>query len=160
MSFGFSVGDVITVLNLFERVAVEVRNYRDAPRHFQQLGAELQLLRTTLQRLLQLQPGGEEEKEQLEHIRAIAMHCHQPLLSFINKMRPNEASLGPSRSMVTLGSIGRRLHWSLITRNDVDELRKVIMAEMTAINLLLAVQQMYLTPSICVSRTNDLPEPR
>lgn len=142
MSFGFSVGDVIAVLSLFERVAVEVRHYRDAPRHFQQLDVELQLLRTTLQRLLQVEPGDEEERQQLEHIRAIAMHCRQPLQSFINKMRPRETCLGPGKSVATLGNIGRRLHWSLITRSDVDELRKVMMSEMTAINLLLAVQQM------------------
>ena len=53
------------------------------------------------------------------------MHCHQPLLAFISKMRPSETSLGPSRSAGTLVTIERRLHWSLITRNDVDELRKV-----------------------------------
>ena len=36
MSFGYAVGDVIAILNLFERVAVEVRNYRNAPQHFPQ----------------------------------------------------------------------------------------------------------------------------
>ena len=142
MSFGYAVGDVIAILNLFERVALEVRNYRDAPQHFQQLGAELQLLQRTLQRLLQIEPSGEDEIQQLEQIRAIAIHCHQPLQAFINKMRPSEKSLGHARSSTTLSTIGRRLHWSLITKNDVDELRKVMMSEMIAINMLLGMQQL------------------
>ena len=86
--------------------------YRDAPRYFQQLGAELQLLRTTLQRLLHV-PSGDgngDEKEQLEHIRAIALHCHQSLLAFINNMRLRDTSLDSIRSTSTLISIERRLH--------------------------------------------------
>ena len=150
MSFGYGVGDVIAILNLLERVAVEVRNYRDAPRHFQQLGAELHLVQRTLQRLLQIEPIGEEDFGQIEQIRAIAIHCHQPLQAFVNKMRPSEKSLGHIRSSSTLSAVGRRLHWSLITKNDVDELRKVIMSEMVTINTLLGIQQLsvpFLNPS-------------
>ena len=142
MSFGYAVGDVVAILNLFERVAVEVRNYRNAPQHFQQLGVELHLLQRALQRLLEVEPDGEEEVRQLEQIRAIAIHCHQPVQAFIDKMRSSRESLGHARSSTTLSTIGRRLHWSLVTKNDVDELRKVIMSEMIAINMLLAVQQL------------------
>lgn len=147
MSFGFAVGDVLAVLNLFERVALEVRNYRSAPRHFQQLGVELHLLQRTLKRLLQIEPTTEDEVQQLEYIRAIAIHCHQPIQAFINKMQPSERSLGHARSCTTLSTIGRRLHWSLVAKNDVDELRKVIMSEMIAINMLLGMQQL-LVPSL------------
>ncbi len=142
MSFGYAVGDVIAILNLLERVAVEVRNYRDAPQHFQQLGAELYLVQRTLQRLLKIEPTGEDDVQQIEQIRAIAIHCHQPLQAFVNKMRSSEKSLGHVRSSTTLSTIGRRLHWSLITKNDVDELRKVIMSEMVTINMLLGMQQL------------------
>jgi len=142
MSFGFAVGDVIAAVQLFERVAIEVRNYRDAPQHFQQLGTELHLLQRALQRLLQVEPNDEDEREQLEQIRAIALHCHQPVQAFIDKMRPSNISLGHVSSSRTLSTIGRRLHWSLVTRRDVDELRKVILSEMVAINMLLAIQQL------------------
>lgn len=142
MSFGCGIGDIIAILNLFERAALEVRNYRDAPRHFQQLGTELQLLQQALKRLLQVEPSDDEEKKQLELIRAIALHCHQPIQAFINKMRPGEQSLGSARSAGTLSTLGRRLHWSLVTRNDVDELRAMITAEMTVINMMLGMQQL------------------
>ena len=142
MSFGYAVGDVIAILQLFERVALEVRNYRNAPQHFQQLGVELQLLQGTLRRLLQVEASCEDEKQQLEHIRAIAIHCHQPVQAFINKMRGSDKSLGHVRPSTTLSTIGRRLHWSLIAKNDVDDLRKVLMSEMIAINMLLGLQQL------------------
>ena len=142
MTFGCGIGDVIAILGVFERLAAEVRNYRDAPQHFQQLGVELQLLQTTLQRLLQIEPDGEDEVRQLEQIRAIAIHCHRPVQAFISKMRLSETSLGHVRSSSTLSTVSRRLHWSLIGKKDVDELRQVVMSEMIAINILLGMQQM------------------
>ena len=142
MSFGYAVGDVIAILNLFERVAFEVRSYRSAPEHFQQLGAELHLLQRALHRLLQVEPSDEDEAHELQQIRAIAIHCHQPIQAFVNKMRPSDKSLGPIRSSTTLSTIGHRLHWSLITKKDVDDLRKIIMSEMIAINMLLGMQQL------------------
>ena len=142
MSFGYAIGDVLAIVNLLERVVVEVRNYRDAPRHFQQLATELHFLQSALQRLLQIKPGDDEEHTHLEYIRAIAIHCSQPLRVFMAKMRPSEKSLGHVRSAGTLSTIGARLHWSLITRQDVEEVRKVVLTEMTAINMLLGMQQL------------------
>lgn len=142
MSFGFAVGDFIAILNVFERVALEVRSYRSAPEHFQQLGAELHLLQRALRILLQVEPSDQDEAHELEQIRAIAIHCHQPIQAFISKMRPSDKSLGHVRSSTTLSTIGHRLHWSLITKKDVDHLRKIIMPELIAINMLLGMQQL------------------
>ena len=144
MSFGLGIGDAIAVVGLLERIAEEIRSYQDAPRHFQNLGIELQLLRRALQRLLEVQPGDNDEHDLLQQIRSIAIHCHQPLLAFIDKMRTKEASLGSSsaRSTGTLSAIGKRLHWSLISQKDVGELRQVLTHEIAAINMLLAVQQL------------------
>jgi hypothetical protein len=142
MSFGYAIGDVIAVVNLFERIAQEVQNYRDAPRHFQQLGAELSLLRTTIQSVMQVKATVPHDLEFLERIRAIAIHCRPALQSFMDKMRSSESSLGNMRSAGGMSAIGRRLHWSMITRKDVDELRKILLSEMVAINTLLGVQQL------------------
>jgi hypothetical protein len=143
MSFGYALGDVIAVLSLFERISIELRNYKDAPARFQQLSAELDLLRSTLQHVLHLNPESQAERQTLERIRVIAMHCMQPLQALADKMQTKEASLGHFRSTRSLNSIGARLHWSMIAQKDVDELRKVILSEMVAINMLLSVQQLY-----------------
>jgi hypothetical protein len=141
MSFGYGVGDVIAVLGLFERIAIELRNYKDAPMHFQQLRAELDLLRGTLKRALSLEPESDAERETLEQIRAIVIYCAQPLQSMADKMRSKESSLGHFKTTRSLRSVGTRLHWSMIGLDDVQELRKTVMSQMAAINVLLSVQQ-------------------
>lgn len=145
MSFGFGVGDFIAVVNLLERVANELRNYRDAPFHFQQVSAELHLFHRALSRILKIESEDKEDRELLEQIRAIAIQCRQPLLSFIEKMRLKESISGLSNRgrTIALTTVGRRLHWSLIARKDVDELRQVVVAGMTAINMMLGMQQLY-----------------
>ncbi|KAJ1328103.1 hypothetical protein MN608_07439 [Microdochium nivale] len=126
MSFGYAVGDVIAVLGLFERVAVELRNYKGAPAHFQQLGAEIDLLRSTLRQVLALDPQDEAERRTIERVRAIAMHCMEPLQKMADKMQTKESSLGQFRTSKSLGHIGMRLHWSMVAQSDVDELRAIL----------------------------------
>ncbi|KAH7006401.1 hypothetical protein EDB82DRAFT_573157 [Fusarium venenatum] len=142
MSFGYGVGDFIAVLGLFERIALELRNYKDAPMHFQQLRAELDLVHSTLKHVLSLEPDCKEEFQSLEQIRAIVMHCSQPLQTMVNKMRSKESSLGHFRSTRSLSGIGERLHWSMIAQGDVDAVRKTILSQMAAVNILLSVQQL------------------
>ncbi len=90
MSFGIGVGDVFAVLGLIEKVAGEIKNYRSAPRHFQQLQAELDLLHSTIQYVLRIDPSTPEEDKALDLIRAVALHCNQPL-------RPSSSSCEATR---------------------------------------------------------------
>lgn len=148
MSFGFGVGDVIAVLELFERIAREIRQYRGAPRHFQELQVELGLMKSTLSHVLQIQPQSPDETASIEQIRAIALHCQQPLLDFIEKLRRREPSLSHFKTAGTLAAVGTRLHWSLVSRADVEDLRRILLSEMLALNVLLGTHQMYAYPSL------------
>jgi hypothetical protein len=141
MSFGYGVGDVIAVLGLCERIAIELRNYKDAPMQFQQLLVELDFLRGTLKRVLSLEPKCSAERETLEQIRAIVLYCAKPLQSMADKMRTKESSLGHFKSTRSLSSIGTRLHWSMVGLSDVQELRQTVVSQMAAINVLMSVQQ-------------------
>ncbi|KAJ3577689.1 hypothetical protein NPX13_g2881 [Xylaria arbuscula] len=143
MSFGFAIGDVIAVLGLFERVAIELRSYKNAPAHFQQLGVELELLHSTLRHVLCLSPEDVAEAKTLEQIRAIVMHCLPPIQALINRMRSKESTLGHYRSTRSLSNIGSRLHWSMVAQKDVEGLRTTLLSEMVAINMLLSAQQLH-----------------
>lgn len=123
-----SVGDVVAIVNLFERVILELRNYRDAPPHFQHAS--------------QLRPSNEDERKTLDKVGAIARACLIPLQDLVDKMRAKEGSLGHFRTTRSLANIGTRLHWSLISRKDIDGLRMTILSEMLAINMLLSTQQL------------------
>ena len=142
MSFGYGVGDVIAVLGMFERIAIELRNYKDAPSHFQHLSVELDLLRRTLQHVLSWEPQDDGERQTMERIRAIAIHCSQPLQAMIDKLRLKEGSLGHFRTTRSLSAIGTRLHWSMIAQKDIDALRQTILSETAAISVLLSAQQL------------------
>lgn len=101
-----SVGDVIAIVNLFERVILELRNYRDAPPHFQQLSVELDLLISTLRHASQLRPSNEDERKTLDKVGAIARACLIPLQDLVDKMRAKEGSLGHFRTTRSLANIG------------------------------------------------------
>ena len=135
MSFGYAVGDVVAVLGLLERIAVEIRNYQDAPHHFQQLRAELDMHRTTIQAVLGMEPESAESFVIIQRMRAIAFHCRLPLQQFIDRLHGKERALGHFRTR-SLVSIGTRLHWSMVARKDVDELRNTLLSGMLAISVL------------------------
>lgn len=137
-----SVGDVIAIVNLFERVILKLRNYRNAPPHFQQLSVELDLLISTLRHASQLRPSNEDERKTLDKVSAIVRACLIPLQDLVDKMRAKEGSLGHFRTTRSLANIGTRLHWSLMSRKDIDGLRMTILSEMLAITMLLSTQQL------------------
>lgn len=137
-----SVGDVLAVLGLFERIAVELRSYKGAPAHFQNLGVELELVQSTIRQVLSLEPKDGADRDTLERIRAIALHCQPALQAFAAKMRTKESALGVLRNTKSLSSIGKRLHWSMIEAKDIHELRQTVLAEMGAITLSLSASQL------------------
>ena len=142
MSFGFSVGDFLAFLNLVERVASEVRSYKDAPRHFQHLAFELAALHGTLQHVLRLESSDINESDSLQKIRAIALHCQQPIQSFRDKMYGFDQALGYYRTASTALTLKRRLHWSMVKKSDAEELRECVASQMIAINVLIGVHTM------------------
>ena len=78
------------------------------------------------------------------------MQSHQPLLAFIEKMRSrdNTVGVGSRRTTMALATFGRRLHWSLIARKDIEELRKVVTAGMISVNMMLGMQQLLVHHSL------------
>lgn len=138
MSVG--VGDVIALLGLVERVAAELRHYRDAPAHFQQASAELRFFQATLSRLLKMESSDDEDDEWLGLIRASAFRCQQPILNFLEKMKPKESLLGLGNrgTTLSLSAVKHRLHWSMIARKDLEDLREVVT---TTIIMLVGMQQ-------------------
>jgi hypothetical protein len=143
MSFGYAVGDVIAVLNLLERIAIEIRNYRDAPHHFQELQAQLDIHKTTIQTVLSIEPRCVEDFAAIQRMRAIALHSGRPLQHFIDILHGKETALGHFRTRGALRSIGTRLHWSMVARKDVEELRAALLSNMLAVNVLLSTVQLY-----------------
>ncbi|KAL4882197.1 hypothetical protein BJY04DRAFT_50118 [Aspergillus karnatakaensis] len=141
MSFGYGLGDPISVLQLAERVATEIRNYRDAPQHFKRLQGELDLIQSGIRHVQQLQPADTEEAACIEQIRAVAMFSGPMLQKFVDKMLLKERTLGHFRTAKPWPTIGARLHWSLIDRHNVDDLRQVLITQMMVMGILMSTLQ-------------------
>lgn len=142
MSFGWAAGDVLAVINLFERVIVELRNYRHAPTHFQQLHVELNMHLATIQTVLTVEPDMPGQFVIVQRMRAIATSCQDPLNRLIEKMHSKDKVLGNFRSTAALHGVGTRLHWSMVARGDVEGLRNELLSKMLAINILLGTLQL------------------
>ncbi|KAL4781118.1 hypothetical protein BJX76DRAFT_24670 [Aspergillus varians] len=99
------------------------------------------MLQNTLVQVLRAEPTHDGERELIERIRAVAMHCHGPLQVFLDKMRNKAGALGHFRKTRSLSEVGVRLSWSMITHKDVEDLRKLILSEMVAITVLLSMRQ-------------------
>ena len=142
-----SVGDIVAVASLIERIATEVKSYRSAPLHFQRLAVELGFLSQVCTQVFELRPVLPDEKLQVERVRAIAMQCLGPLRAFEAKMKRYENTLGSISSGGSFkkrkrwDGLRKRLHWSSIARHEVDELRAILTSEILAINTLLTMHE-------------------
>lgn len=147
-----SVGDVIAVAGAIERIVAEVKSYREAPLHFRRLAIELDFLGQVCNHVFTLQPTLPEERSHIDRIRAIAMHCLGPLRVFEDNMRSYDNTFGihgaayasgvaAGGGLVKLRNFKKRVHWSAITRHEVDELRAVLTSEILAINTLVTMHE-------------------
>lgn len=147
-----SLGDVIAFAGLIERIIVEVKSYRSAPEHFQRLALELAFLGQVCNQINQLEPMSQGEIAHIQRMRAISMQCLGPLRAFEEKMRKFDSVLGvetwkggngntKSLPQRKLENFRQRLHWSMIEKREVDELRAILASEILAINTLLGAQQ-------------------
>jgi hypothetical protein len=142
---GGSIGDLIAIAGLIERIVVEVKSYKEAPHHFQRLAIELDFLSKVCHQAFHLIPSRVDEQARLERVRAIALQCLGPLQDFEKKMRSYDNTLGPGNYIDKskkgwIQSFKKRLHWSAIARHEVDELRAILTSEILAINTLLTMQ--------------------
>jgi len=141
---------MIAIVNSTNRIIYEVNSYRSDPHHFQRLSIELGFISKVCTQILSLEPSLPSETIQLQRIRAIVMQCLGPIQDFEKKMRRYDRSLATDAWKNENKGVGervkeykRRLHWSMIERKEVDELRAILASEILAVNTLLSVQEWY-----------------
>lgn len=146
--FRNSLGDIVTLGNLAERIAHEVNSYHSAPLHFQRLSIEIGFISKLCSQMLGLEPSSPSERNQLERIRVIAIQCLGPIRAFEEKMREYDDNLGAKSwenevrgVKQKFKSLKKRLHWSLIRRKEVDELRAILASEMLAMNTIISTYE-------------------
>ncbi|SLM40482.1 hypothetical protein LPUS_11299 [Lasallia pustulata] len=133
MSFGFSVGDFITVGKLISDV---VGRLRGAEQEYQELLRELFSLQQALHHVDKLN-ASHGQQPAVNAIKCAALMCQHPLREFLDKVQKYEDSLGLGKSKGLFWDLEKKSKWALCKKEDVRRLRDYLSIHIGSINMML-----------------------
>ncbi|KAE8442464.1 hypothetical protein EG329_003307 [Mollisiaceae sp. DMI_Dod_QoI] len=134
MSFGWSAGDIVSAINLVNRVLKSVSNVSGARDDFQELQSELRALSRALQEISDLAklPG---QHPDITTLKFAACLCEETLSRFLDKIKPFDDSLGLGSKSSRLKAVPRMVRWELLVKKDIPEFRSYLVAHVGALNM-------------------------
>jgi hypothetical protein len=143
MSFGFSVGDFITAVDLIAQVASTLREAGGSASQYQHVTSKLGFLDRAIRDVNRLEPVAGLEVT-LEAIKTTALSCQVPLLKYLEDISRYNASLGPGKSSGVMKDVFLKMKWQVSKKLEAAmKLEAEIVAYLGAINLLLGLYKMY-----------------
>lgn len=143
MSFGFSVGDFVTVGKL---VGDTISSLRTASiSEYQELILELHGLQRALNEIEHLEaPPGQEAA--VNSIKVAALMCQYPLDDFATKLKQFEkldtVVYNQSSEREKLQVFRKKLRWGFCMKEEVVKLRAILMAHVGSLNMRLNTQSL------------------
>lgn len=141
MSFGFSVGDFITVGRLIQHVISSRRV--SSISEYQELILELHSLQRALDLVEHLECTPSMNAE-LNGVKVAALMCQHPLDEFACKLRKFESmdagETGKVSKTERMKAWGQRLRWGFCMEEEVGRLRAYLMAHVGSLNMRLITQ--------------------
>jgi hypothetical protein len=137
MSFGFSVGDFISVIQLICDITATLRDAGGARSEYQELIRELETLKTALEHVDALRPG-RERPETLTSVKCAALSCRQPLDDFLKRTRKYARSLDVWAKGGVVQGAADKLRWAFGHKEAVRKLQSYLNVHVGVINMLLA----------------------
>ncbi|KAL8718286.1 MAG: hypothetical protein Q9225_004564, partial [Loekoesia sp. 1 TL-2023] len=128
----------VSALGLVKKVRQALRATGGASSDYQHVIIELQGLENVLRQLEALEPT-EDNVNQINAIRGMALACQIPLKNFLTKIEQYDVSMSPFTNRFSLKSTGHKTQWALSISEDVIKLRALVAAKVLSINLLLAM---------------------
>ena len=139
MSFGFAVGDFISVINLIKDVISSLRTASVS--EYRELIIELHGLQRALDEIEHLLHSPELEPA-INSIKVAALMCQYPLGEFAGKLKKFEGlDLGQRQNRAKLWS--KKLKWSFTMEEEVRNLRAYLVAHVGSLNMRLLTQGLY-----------------
>ena len=136
--FGFSVGDFVTVLNLFKEIGLALRDHGGASDDYQQTVGELETISAILQQL-QCLPSVTPNVSQVNAIKGQAQLSQDAVSKFLENVARYKSSLGYESAKGLHRGILHKAKWATLVSREVKELRAVINAQCLSIKLLLGI---------------------
>ena len=144
MSFGFSVGDFITVGRLIQDVVSFLR--RSSISEYQELILELHGLKRALDQIENLKCYPDQEAA-INGVKVAALMCQYPLDEFAGKLKKFESLDVCSGKLASKASKmkawGQRLRWGFCMKDEVAKLRVYLTAHVGSLNMRLITQGLY-----------------
>lgn len=141
MSFGFSVGDFITIARLIQGIVSSLR--ASSIGQYRELTLELDGLHRALQEIEHLKSHPSEEAA-LNGIKIAALMCQHPLDEFAEKLKKFESLETPQgKKMGKLEAMklwGKKLRWGFCMEEEVVKLRSYLVAHVGSLNMRLMTQ--------------------
>ena len=141
MSFGFSVGDFLTVGKLIADIVTSLRTASIA--EYRELICELHGLQRALHEIEYLKTTPNQEAA-VNGIKFAALMCQYPLDDFCAKLKKFEGlgiTAGKTRSRLeTMKLWTRKLQWGFCMKEEVEKLRTYIVVHVGSLNMRLITQ--------------------
>jgi hypothetical protein len=141
---GVSVGDFISGIQLLRSTIKALNDARGARSNFQQLCASLESLETALALVAQLILTPDQASHKKAVVDAVG-RCRQCADAFVEQIDRFEVLKFQTQSRWSLEKLGiclRKIQWSLLKKDDVDQFRADISAHTDALQMLMISFQM------------------
>jgi hypothetical protein len=137
MSFGFSVGDFVTVGSLIADIICSLQEVGGSKSEYQELLRELESLKHALSHLDKLHVGASSPTN-LDSIKYAALSCRRPLEQFLANIKKYDKSLGTWSQPGSLRSAADKVRWAFGQKNEIIKLQSYLNIHVGTINILLA----------------------
>ncbi len=141
MSFGFSVGDLITVGRLVQHVISSLR--ASSVSEYQELILELHGLQRALDSIEHLKCAPSQDAA-LNGVKVAALMCQYPLDEFASKLKRFESmeigKAGKASRADRINAWSKKLRWGFCMEEEVGRLRAYLMAHVGSLNMRLITQ--------------------
>jgi hypothetical protein len=138
-TFGFSVGDFATTIQLIVKISKALRDASDAPTEFTYLLQDLQHLIVVLEQLQSLPPSSAHNVNHFNAIRGMALCVQVPLQNFVTKMEKHKAAMEMKASGSRLRGARYKVKWAVGIQEEVSKLRAAVTMKIATISVLLAM---------------------
>lgn len=151
--FGYSVGDFFATIQLITKVIAAFKDGAGATEEYRQLRHELESLLNLLQYLETIRSAGNSNSTHMNGIRDVAIRCQKPLQEFLDKTSSrygplldgnNQKRGGIHGATFQIRIAGKKAQWVFMEK-EIAKLRGMIAANLTTIDMLLSMNQLYET---------------
>ncbi|KAF2494846.1 hypothetical protein BU16DRAFT_49669 [Lophium mytilinum] len=143
-TFGFSVGDFISALNLTRELIRSLKDSGGSSTEYRDLIGELRSLKRALVEVKRLDLA-ESLRRQRVAVEQAASLCQNTITNFLRKIRKFEPALGESTSTVRRSKWRaslRKMEWALYKKEEIAAFRAKLAGHTSSINMLLMTIQL------------------